>query len=569
MRKNQFDLLLLLALFFVQSCNGDTPTPKEVFKEERLAFYEWEILKAGMRAYNKVMADSIKMFSNFEDIESAADFYGSLDAVVKHERFPTESNRLKVALANLSKEYETKYFNSINSVKNDDSVISIKNFAIGKYWGILTKHKNDSESENIKTAIEETYNIAASEPYIKCIDEEGSCLKSLVEYLNQKKEEELGGHFDLLKQLGEVVEKDGLVSKVGAIQEIFTLSTSLSIGNWKDYKSKVKNWNDKESEAQIKRKGFPDTSEDCLGYYKTIIKGKKAAPEILCWSEISSERKEEIGKLTKIYQAYKEKKFKEKDLFEKGFNAQLDYFKGHLKLEDFIKDPIPDGLYEWLNKNKITLLIFGFLLLITFISILLFRRYRKGIREENDTVSSDEKGTEKAGSKGGLIGYVPNSAEVENEKITALEEKIRALEEKIDSSNKQNKPIAVVNDIPDVEPVPTDHISPPVPIRIPSYAQRPDGENGFLISNISKETISNFYYELDLGDDETGTFNLVENKDLQLSAAKSADVILQTACDYENMPFEIQTGIITLAKGELKKEDNEWRIIKKTRIKFV
>ncbi len=162
------------------------------------------------------------------------------------------------------------------------------------------------------------------------------------------------------------------------------------------------------------------------------------------------------------------------------------------------------------------------------------------------------------------------------DKTTELEEKITQLE----STIKEQGILLALSTIPDNTATPAPQTKkeipnlsdpkikeaiPPPAIR---YALYPDKDNSFWSHRFSEEAQHNFY-ELKLYANGRGTYRLIENPDVHRTAAKSASKVLLPACEYENKPFEINTFILTLQEGQLRLEGSQWRIVEKTRIKFL
>jgi TolA-binding protein len=100
------------------------------------------------------------------------------------------------------------------------------------------------------------------------------------------------------------------------------------------------------------------------------------------------------------------------------------------------------------------------------------------------------------------------------------------------------------------------------------YAYRVDGNNGFTMSELSKNREGN-YFVITPMDENRATYSLVNETDMQFSAAQNFASILQNACKFHNMPNEFKTGIEVVRPGLLGRKANEWVIIERLEIKFV
>ena len=164
--------------------------------------------------------------------------------------------------------------------------------------------------------------------------------------------------------------------------------------------------------------------------------------------------------------------------------------------------------------------------------------------------------------------------------INKLESVVAAEKVKVENLNKENYQLREeLKDakIKKVKPAPAYSVPTGIEeLAVPNHEQhffalRPDGDNGFLIQNLSKDIEDQLYYLIVEQGNGTAEFWLTEDNDLQKSAARSSNTILNDACEYENLPRETKTGIHTTANGKLKKSANskEWEIVSKAKIKFV
>lgn len=101
----------------------------------------------------------------------------------------------------------------------------------------------------------------------------------------------------------------------------------------------------------------------------------------------------------------------------------------------------------------------------------------------------------------------------------------------------------------------------------PMYSIYPDGENGFTFAKLYENPEDRFYKIEQISENEA-TYELTEDTDLQITAARSANSILRSGFVFENQPSETKSKVTTTQKGKLRKESNQWTIVDQGRIKF-
>lgn len=101
------------------------------------------------------------------------------------------------------------------------------------------------------------------------------------------------------------------------------------------------------------------------------------------------------------------------------------------------------------------------------------------------------------------------------------------------------------------------------------YSTHPDTETGFSLAKLSQNPDDGYYFKILQLSEKDAEYELFPDPEIQIAAALSANSILKDACEYENLPRDIQSGILTVQKGQLKRTDTEWSIVKKARIRFI
>lgn len=151
------------------------------------------------------------------------------------------------------------------------------------------------------------------------------------------------------------------------------------------------------------------------------------------------------------------------------------------------------------------------------------------------------------------------------EEIKRLQTENEGLRDKLRTYEEQEKLITSENAIADIGLV--TH-SAPIPKANHRYATYARSDGSFHNADITDDPASPHYFKLNLQND-TGTFTLTDDANIQLAAADSAGSVLLPVCEYENNPTEAKKGIRTEQPGQLTREGNRWQVSKKARIRFV
>ncbi len=542
--------LVLIGLAYPGCAN-----PNEDFIIELLRPYEWEMLQAGVAHYEKFNPGT---FQKMGEVNSANEFYRKIEEILDYP----DSGQKKKVLESLNALAENRT-NRVYSVVGDKKIHSLNYHASTLYPSIF------GNEDAIKAKFAVILKKAKNDPYI-CYLEGKDFMSKFTKKMDKLSGEEWKKEEVMVNRLIQAMkEKETIQAKVKELKAIYAAKAKMSVKNWANLNGLIKKWNEENREFGMANVAFPIFDKQCLKVYHQIVEGENRYQEEACWKNIGEKPQAEIKALASLYLSYSESSFEDSLMFKNAFNNQLNLFRGQLSPEQFYEQPIVESTLDWLKENFLLLLsglffLFGFILL--FLKIIK-PRLASNKPSNHPPASSSETGTTDIEvlnpKKDKEILDLKNENKNLRQELENMSRRIVLLENQQarDGFGQGEESRRNANSHPPVEP--------PPPATPSSYALRPDGDRGFLTSSISTDADNNLYYELKLKEDGTGTYRLVEDQSLQLSAAKSANVILEPACEYENMPFEINDSIVTIRQGTLKNDGHQWTILDKAKIKFV
>ena len=169
------------------------------------------------------------------------------------------------------------------------------------------------------------------------------------------------------------------------------------------------------------------------------------------------------------------------------------------------------------------------------------------------------------------ISYLNQQLENSNSVIKTLKSINETLQERIikleGNSKVSEKPSSILSSEPitteiDLE-VPKQHFNNII------YLTSPFQNSTFANEDASKEKTNDSIYQVEFNKQTLGgSLSIIEDSDLA-RALNSPDSYLETACIFDNEYFNNARGIKVLEKGEIKLEGEDWKVIKKVRIKFI
>lgn len=193
----------------------------------------------------------------------------------------------------------------------------------------------------------------------------------------------------------------------------------------------------------------------------------------------------------------------------------------------------------------------AFLLSLLNLGVIFFFRY--AILNNNHNVSQLKKRIEQLET---LLGVTPTIENEENrQEVSSSNSDVPTTESIIEQS---------------VETIEEKAIS--LPINLYKTQQIIYASNPLLASQDTKFILNQHFYQIEINQSlNNGYFSLLEESRTQLKAIKCHESFLSyDYCERENsIDVEKHKKIITTEKGIIQKINNEWIIIKKTKIKFV
>ncbi|MEM9821768.1 MAG: hypothetical protein AAF985_11880 [Bacteroidota bacterium] len=479
---------------------------------------------------------------------------------------------------------------SLNTIRRVDlftQVASIKGSPV-TLEGVHLLLKKLEKVDAVK--IDDIYNKALNDVRLLCLWGRVSCIPKIREAIKRNADSQ---HVAELKTLSKLSAEDRKIVK--HLQKIsYAKNTFLEKGNlstWKLVQNAVKNYNEgvEENKLTLHSIGvdFPVLCKQCALCYGSFIRGSSKDEEP-CMQQIerSDKHKAFFTKLKKAkedYAKYTADK-NEETLFKNSLaqfaalydNDNKDYFS----FVHYKDDPNStwSKLYAKITANPGTIYFLLALVLLVILASVVFKRSDGKTKGESLGVGSNSEEEQASAEESGEKNAIPQSKvddlnrqlEEKDTRIQQLNATINLLRKELATEKSKVKiPEPAYSGMAAAAAV--EDITSGFNSSVSYYALRPDGDNGFLIQNLSKNVEDQLYYVITDRGDGTAEFELTEDAALQRSAAKSANTILNHACEYENLPRDTKTGIATIVKGQLKKSDNEkeWEIIKKAKIKFV
>lgn len=329
-----------------------------------------------------------------------------------------------------------------------------------------------------------------------------------------------------------------------------------NIANWSSCAFLINSWNEEYKKNEIKHLPFPILDDDCISIFKEYIKGDNSKEQEMCFKHLGEKERGQITELKDKYIKYKNKK-ETKEQFHSYFDKEFlvgvnEEMKSKFSKNDFF---IPESWGDAILQNIKT---YWYILVISFgLLLAIWKRFKRHSKKSNE-VEVVKKDLEEVKID---LEKVKKDLEKEREKNLEEEEiQENSTQPEIDSNVEGILPYSKTKDIDNRT---TESQSIP-----PLYVIRPYG-NGFKDDDFFSDNEEKHYYIIRKTSASTATFEITANPDFQVGAAKSHVSILQEACEYNNMPFNVENGIKTLQKGELKIRDGFWEIEKKAIIQFI
>jgi len=422
---------------------------------------------------------------------------------------------------------------------------------------------------------------AQNDVRLLCLWGDKNCLQRIKEVI--KKGDDLGYIYEVQNLSNLKGDDDEAVQKLQSLareKEAFLEKKNLK--TWQKINKGVKEYQDKFKDEKFKPASigveFPHKCSDCIKEYTRYIT-ENPAEEKLCLSQIKKSQKLFFEKLKKTKKSYA-KYVKDVKQGETQFKKELAAFaasfddtkKSHFKFSEY-KINRGSRLQELWKKLSEIPLLYIVLLGLSFLVVLGLYGYKTFNRESpvKPKVIDEDEHLEVLNAREKKINELKELLDEEKEKVKKLNQEINRLTKELEVEKNKSKRETRETTTTTNQSSQSNGGIPITNKEHNFFALRPDGDNGFLIQNLSKNIEDQLYYVIAEQSNGTAEFWLTEDNDLQKSAARSSNTILNDACEYENLPRETKTGIHTTANGKLKKSANlkEWEIVSKAKIKFV
>ncbi len=114
-----------------------------------------------------------------------------------------------------------------------------------------------------------------------------------------------------------------------------------------------------------------------------------------------------------------------------------------------------------------------------------------------------------------------------------------------------------------------EHIKPPIEKKLTVQFYSVPGQDGsFAINNASITPLSRSYYKVEHYEGDTHGKLIYRSGDLDISAISQMDLILGPACEIENSSMSNPANIEVKSEGKVIRENDQWRIVKKIKLKL-